>query len=82
MPSNPCALESEILSFSYAGRTQNGRHVFKVQWRLGALPRDIMACNDGTSIELTVKARYVGGETRERSVDVPSRFWHIVGGTR
>jgi hypothetical protein len=80
MPRNPCALGSEILSLTYVGRTRNGRHRFNVQWRLGALPRDIMSCNDGTRVELTVRARYVGGETHERSVDVPSRFWHIVRG--
>ena len=80
MPRNPCALGSEVLSVSYTGRIPNGRHRFNVQWRLGALPPEIMACNDGTRVELTVKARYVGGETRERSVDVPSRFWHIVRG--
>jgi hypothetical protein len=39
-----------------------------------------MSCNDGTSIVLTIKVRYVGGETRERSVDVPSRSWYSVRG--
>lgn len=80
MPTNPCALGSQILSLSYVGRTPNGRHNFRVEWRLGALPDHIMSCNDGTTIVLTIKARYVGGETPERSVDVPSRYWHIAAG--
>ena len=50
------------------------------QWRLGNLPPDIMKCDDGTIVALTVVTRYVGGETRERTVDVPSRFWRIARG--
>jgi len=67
---DPCAEGSEITELTYLGRNPDGQHLVRASWRFREWSQDELGCSNGTRLEATFAARYVGGSLRTKTLQL------------